>query len=231
MSTDADAESPEGRPRALLRERQKGDPFILNGERAMTSATVRKVLMVPAILVTLLTVVSAAPVTQQQQKTFFCHGTNWPSCLGVFNVLGSDLSYQMNGSPSLAVVDVFTDPAKARTVTWTNINMKGTTEKGDAISATLDASRQSSGTVLSVGNSEFPANATMRFFFQIQTGGLTLVSERPAVFQGIIHSIPPAAGDVLTLSGPVDFHPQGESQNVGALKKAAVSFNDPTQSH
>jgi hypothetical protein len=190
----------------------------------MTSATLRKILMVPALLAAMMTAVSAAP-----QRTFFCHGSSFPRCLGVLNVAGNDVSYQMTGTPALAEVDEFTDSATTRNVLWSNIDMKGTTQAGEAIAATLDPSRQSSGTVLSVGNEEFPATATMRFFFRIETGGMRLVSDRPAVFQGIIHSIPPAAGDVLTLIGdPVEFSLEGDPKaKLGTLKEASVAFNNP----
>ena len=193
----------------------------------MKSATLRKILMVPAILAATMAAVSAAPLL-----TLFCHGPGWPSCRGILNVAGADLAYQMTGTPALAEVDEFTDSATTRNVLWSNIDMKGTTEKGDAIGATLDPSRLSSGTVLSVGNQEFPATATMRFFFRMEAGGMTLVSDKPAVFQGIITSIPPAAGDVLTLIGdPVEFHPETDPNlNVATLKKASVTFNNPAGS-
>lgn len=194
----------------------------------MNKVTLRMIAIVPAVLVILVTAVSTAPAAQ----TFFCHNTNFPRCLGTFSVADSDLSFDMAGSPSLAVVDEFTEPGTTRYVTWNNLDMKGTTETGEAIAATLDSTRQSSGTVLSVGNTEFPATATMRFFFRIETGGMRLVSELPAVFQGIIHSIPPAPGDVLTLiSGPVEFHPEGEpDMKIGALKESNVAFTEPGES-
>ena len=77
-----------------------------------------------------------------------------------------------------------------------------------------------------MSNKEFPATVTMRFFFKIETGGMKIVSTQPAVFQGIVHSIPPGPGDVLTMiSRPVQFHHEGEPEmKVGALKVAAVSF-------
>lgn len=192
----------------------------------MRSAMLRKVLMAPAILVAMM--VAAAATTPAGERTFFCHSTSFPRCLGVFSVAGSALSFNMAGTPALAVVDEFTEPAVTRNVTWTTIEMRGTTETGEDIIATLDPDRQSSGTVLSVGNTEFPATATMRFFFRMEVGGMTLLSEHPAVFQGIIHSIPPAAGDVLTLiSGPVEFHQEGEPDlKIGALEESAVSFGD-----
>jgi hypothetical protein len=58
---------------------------------------------------------------------------------------------------------------------------------------------------------------------------MRLVSDRPAVFQGIIHSIPPAAGDVLTLIGdPVEFSLEGDPKaKLGTLKEASVAFNNP----
>ena len=191
----------------------------------MRSATLRKIVMVPMVLLALMAAVSTAPAAQ----TFlFCHGTNWPSCRGILSAAGTDISFSMAGTPALAEVDEFTDPATTRNVLWKDIDMKGTTEKGDTISATLDPARQSSGTVLSVGNTEFPATATMRFFFRMEFAGMTLVSEQPAVFQGIIHSIPPAPGDVLTLISPAEFHREGETEAIGVLKESAVSFTAPT---
>ena len=204
----------------------------------MSRATVRKVLMVPAILLIMITAVWAAPATTTggggaAQRSFYCHGTSFPSCLGTLQVLGASINYRMTGTPALAEVDVFTAPGTSRAVNWTDIHMTGTTDKGDPISATLDTDRPSSGTVLSVGNSEFPATATMRFFFKIDAAGMTLVSDSPAVFQGIIHSIPPGPGDVMTLiSGPVSFHPEGQpDQKIAALREASVNFNDPTKAH
>jgi len=195
----------------------------------MSKAMLRMIVIVPAVLVILAAGVATAPAATQ---LLWCHNTNFPSCLGTLSVAGTDLSYSMSGSPSLAMVDGFTDPGTTRNVTWSNLNMNGTTANGDSITATLDTSRQSSGTILSVGNTEFPATATMRFFFRMETAGMRLVSDTPAVFQGIIHSVPPSPGDSLTLiSGPVDFHPEGASGPVVAtLKQATVDFNDPKAS-
>jgi hypothetical protein len=178
-----------------------------------------------------MTAVSVAPAAGVAEDGL-CHGLGWPACVGVFTFFDSDVAYQMNGSPTLASVDKFTSPSKTRNVTWSKLEMQGKTEKGDVMIATLDSSRQSSGTVLSVGNTEFPATATMRFFFKMEIGGLKLISDRPAVVQGIIHSIPPSGGDVLTLIGePVDFHQEGEPDlKVGTLKQSSVSFNNPSGS-
>jgi hypothetical protein len=192
----------------------------------MSKALLRMIVIVPAVLVILAAGVATAPAATTQ--LLWCHNTNFPSCGGILNVAGNSVSYTMTGTPSLAMVDGFTDPGTTRNVTWSNLNMNGTTGTGDPISATLDTSRQSSGTILSVGNTEFPATATMRFFFRMDAAGMSLISDRPAVFQGIIHSVPPSPGDSLTLiSGPVDFHPDGASSPVITLKAATVNFNDP----
>jgi hypothetical protein len=188
------------------------------------SATLRKVAMVPAILFALMTAVSVAPAAEDG----LCHGIGWPDCTGVFNPFGgADISYEMKGSPTLAAIDKFRDPSKARNVTWQDLEMQGKTATGDAIAVSLDTSRKSSGTVLSVGNKEFPATATMRFFFRMEIEGIMMVSDRPAVVQGIIHSVPPSPGDVLTLIGdPVEFHQEGNpDMKIGTLKKSTVSFH------
>jgi len=188
--------------------------------------------MVPAILFALLAAVSNAPAAEEPGDGEVCHGIGWPDCIGAFEMFGTDISYEMKGLPTLAVVEKFKDPSKTRVVTWQSLEMEGKTEAGDVMTMTLDTSRESSGTVLSVGNKEFPATATMRFFLRIEIGGLKLVSDRPAVVQGIIHSVPPADGDVLTLIGdPVEFHQEGEPDlKVGTLKESKVSFKQPAKS-
>jgi hypothetical protein len=68
----------------------------------------------------------------------------------------------------------------------------------------------------------------MRFFLRLETGGMTLVSTEPAVFQGVVRSIPPAPGDSLALiSGPVRFHEQGGNSRatVATLNKSKVVYH------
>ena len=168
----------------------------------------------------------AAPAAQAAEEA--CH-TDDGTCECVGSVGGSDFTATLTGTQSLAQVEAFESPSKARSVIWSNFVMSGETDDGGTISATLDPARRSSGTVLSLENRQFPATATMRFFLRLETNGLTLVSTKPAVFQGIIHSIPPGPGDKLTLiSGPVKFHEEGGPSHVamGTLNKSTVSFGE-----
>ena len=181
--------------------------------RAVSAATLVVVLMIGV------SGTQAGPI-------FACHGIKKPNCRGVFTLFGSDLRYAMSGSTSFAEVDVFTNSGTARKVTWKSIAMTGTIGKDIPIEATLDPLRTSTGTVLSVDNKEFPATATMRFFFRIETQGIVLISDEPAVFEGKIHSIPPGPGDVLRLvSDPVSFHLQEmPGRAVGTLGQSIISF-------
>jgi hypothetical protein len=158
----------------------------------------------------------------------YCHASDIFHCLGEATVLGTNLTFEMSGGDALALVDAFSAPSKSRNVTWTNFEMQGLTKDGAEITASLDQSRESSGTLLSVGNAQFPATATMRFFLRLETGGMTLVSTEPAVFQGIINSIPPSPGDSLALiSGPVRFQEEGGSRaTVGTLNKSRVVYHE-----
>ena len=186
--------------------------------RAVSAATIAVVLMIGV------SGTQAGPV-------FACHGIKKPNCRGVFTLFGSDLRYAMSGSTSFAEVDVFTNSGTARKVTWKSIAMTGTIGKDIPIEATLDPLRTSTGTVLSVGYREFPATATMQFFFRIETQGIVLISDEPAVFEGTIHSIPPDSGDVLRLvSGPVSFHLQEmPGRTVGTLGHSVISFAKPSE--
>ena len=166
----------------------------------------------------------AAPAAQAAGVA--CH-TNDGTCACEGSVNGSDFSATLSGTPSLAEVQPFESASKARAVTWSKFEMSGQTAEGETIFATLDPTRRSSGTVMSLKNTQFPATATMRFFLRLETNGLTLVSTQPAVFQGNIHSIPPGPGDKLTLiSGPLEFHEEGGPSHVvmGTLNKSTVSF-------
>lgn len=159
----------------------------------------------------------------------WCHARGIFDCLGGATVLGSEVTFKMSGGDALAAVDAFSKPSKSRNVAWSNFEMEGLTKDGAEIRATLDQTRKSSGTLLSVGNTKFPATATMRFFLRLETGGLTLVSTKPAVFQGIVHSIPPAPGDSLALiSGPIEFHEEGgDSLTILAtLNKSQVIYHE-----
>jgi hypothetical protein len=134
----------------------------------------------------------------------------------------------MTGGDALAGVESFSAPSKSRNVTWINFEMKGLTTDGAEISASLDQSRKSSGTLLSMGNGKFPATATMRFYLRLETAGMTLVSAEPAVFQGVVRSIPPSPGDSLALiSGPVRFHEEGGDSTVtmATLDRSKVVYH------
>jgi hypothetical protein len=160
----------------------------------------------------------------------YCHARGIFDCLGGATVMGEDVTFKMNGDDALAIVDNFSAPSKSRNVVWSNFEMKGLTTDGGEISASLDQTRKSSGTLLSVGNAKFPATATMRFFLRLETGGMTLVSTKPAVFQGIVNSIPPGPGDSLALiSGPVEFHEEGGNTAVtlATLNKSKVIYRRP----
>lgn len=170
-------------------------------------------------------IVLTVGISSSQAAVFACHGIRKPNCRGVFAVFGSDRAYAMSGSTAFAEVDVLANVKKLRRVTWRNIAMDGTIGRKTPIQATLDPHRTSTGTVLSIGRREFPAIATMRFYFRIKTQGTVLVSDEPAVFQGRIHSIPPAGGDVLTLVGAVSFRRQNVPRlRMGTLKQSTVSF-------
>ncbi len=156
-----------------------------------------------------------------------CHAQGIVECETSGTVSGSAFTATLTGTQSLAQVETFESPSKSRAVTWSNFAMSGETNDGGTIFATLDPARRSSGAVLSLGNKQFPATATMRFFLRLETNGLTLVSTQPAVFQGIIHSIPPGPGDKLTMiSGPLKFHEEGGPSHVvmGTLNNSTVSF-------
>lgn len=182
-------------------------------------------------------VLLAAPATGVEAESGgflpdYCHAKGILDCMGSASVLGTDFTFQMSGSDALAMVETFSTPSKSRNVIWTDFEMRGLTRDGAEITASLDQSRKSSGTLLSVGNAQFPATATMRFFLRLETGGLTLVSTEPAVFQGIVHSIPPAPGDSLALiSGPVRFHEEGGNSlaKVATLNKSEVVYQDGRQ--
>jgi len=167
----------------------------------------------------------------QAGPVFACHGIKKPNCRGVFTLFGSDFRYSMSGSTSFAEVDVFADVGTPRKVTWKSIAMTGQIGKNTPIEATLDPNRQSMGTVVSLGHNEFPATATMRFFFRIETQGIVLLSDEPAVFEGTIHSIPPGTGDELKLvSGPISFHMEGTiARTIGTLKQSTISFSKPPE--
>ncbi|HYG62497.1 MAG TPA: hypothetical protein VEL74_07935, partial [Thermoanaerobaculia bacterium] len=157
----------------------------------------------------------------------YCHARGIFDCLGEAEVMGEEVTFKMNGDDALALVDHFSAPSKSRNVTWSNFQMRGLTTSGAEISATLDQTRKSSGTLLSVGNTKFPATATMRFFLRLETGGMTLVSTKPAVFQGIVNSIAPSPGDSLALiSGPVEFYEEGGNPDVkmATLNKSRVVY-------
>ena len=177
-----------------------------------------------------LTVVALAiPATGAELLPEYCHASNIFNCLGEATVLGTDVTFSMSGDDALAMVEKFESPSKSRNVTWTNFQMKGLTKDGAEITASLDQSQKSSGTLLSVGNAKFPATATMRFFLRLETGGVTMVSTKPAVFQGLIHSIPPAPGDSFALiNGPVVFHEEGGNTRttVGTLNKSKVVYHE-----
>lgn len=163
----------------------------------------------------------------------YCHARDIFHCTGGATVMGSNITFQMSGGDALALVEKFAAPSESRDVIWSNFEMQGVTKDGAEISAGLDQSRRSSGTLLAVGNTKFPATATMRFFLRLETGGVTLVSTKPAVFQGIVHSIPPAPGDTLSLiSGPVRFHEEGGNALVtmGTLNKSQVVYHERTAS-
>lgn len=158
----------------------------------------------------------------------YCHASDIFHCMGEATVLSTNLTFTMTGGDALALVEEFSEPSRSRNVTWTNFEMKGLTTEGAEITASLDQSRESSGTLLSVGNEQFPSTATMRFFLRLEVGGMTLVSTEPAVFQGIVRSIPPSPGDSLALiSGPVSFQEEGGSPaTVGTLNKSTVVYHE-----
>jgi hypothetical protein len=159
----------------------------------------------------------------------YCHARDIFHCTGEASVLGTNVSFDMSGGDALAMVETFEAPSKSRNVTWTNFQMQGLTKDGAEITASLDQSRTSSGTLLSVGNTRFPSTATMRFFLRLETGGVTMVSTKPAVFQGIIHSIPPAPGDSFALiNGPLSFYEEGGNSRltVGTLNKSNVIYHE-----
>lgn len=171
----------------------------------------------------------AIPVVAVELLPEYCHASNIFNCLGQATVLGTTVTFNMSGGDALARVETFEKASKSRGVTWTNFQMKGLTKDGAEITASLDQSRKSSGTLLSVGNTKFPSTATMRFFLRLETGGMTMVSNQPAVFQGIIHSIPPAPGDSFALiNGPVSFHEEGGNSRVtvGTLEKSKVVYHE-----
>ena len=174
-------------------------------------------------------VLLTTPVAGAEALPAYCHASDIFHCLGGATVLDRSISFEMTGGDALAMVDGFTSPSRSRNVTWTNFEMKGVTQDGDTITASLNQAQKSSGTLLSVGNEEFPATATMRFFLRLETGGVTMVSTKPAVFQGIVHSIPPAPGDSLALiSGPVSFYEEGGSSSttIGTLNKSNVVYQE-----
>jgi Immunoglobulin I-set domain len=156
-----------------------------------------------------------------------CHSDR-TSCVGTLTNLlgGGTLSYTMSGTSSFALVDAFTNAETARNVIWTNILMQGTIGTNSTFTATLDPSRTSTGTVVSVGSVEFPAAATMSFFFRLNSDGIFYISDNPAVLQGTVTALPPAPGDTLSLvSGPVVFHAEGvPSQTNFALTFSTVAF-------
>ena len=169
----------------------------------------------------------AAPAAQADE-VIACH-TDDGTCECTGGIGDETFTATLTGTPSEAKVQAFESPSKARAVSWSRFVMSGETDEGATISATLDPARISSGTVLSLGNKKFPATATMRFFLRLETNGLTLVSTQPAVFQGIIHSIPPGSGDKLTLiSGPVKFHAEGDPSRVvmATLNTSTVAFGE-----
>jgi hypothetical protein len=171
----------------------------------------------------------AIPATGAEFLPEYCHASNIFNCLGEATVLGETITFNLSGDDALAKVETFESPSKSRNVGWTNFQMKGLTKDGAEITASLDQSKKSSGTLLSVGNAKFPATATMRFFLRLETGGVTMVSTKPAVFQGIIHSIPPAPGDSFALiNGPVLFHEEGGNSRatVGTLNKSKVVYHE-----
>jgi hypothetical protein len=185
----------------------------------------RRVMLAMVAAAAVLALVAAQTAQAAQQEA--CH-TNDGTCECHLTVDGSDLTATLTGTQALADVEAFESPSKARAVTWSNFVMSGETSDGGTISATLDRASGSSGTVLSLKDAEFPATATMRFFLRLETNGLTLVSSEPAVFQGIIHSIPPGYGDQLRLiSGPVKFHEEGGPADLvmGTLNRSTVSFS------
>ena len=158
----------------------------------------------------------------------YCHARGIFDCLGSATVLDTPVAFRMSGGDALAEVGNFSAPSKSRNVNWTNFEMQGLTNEGGEITASLDRSRKSSGTLLSMGNGKFPATATMRFFLRLETAGMTLVSTEPAVFQGIVRSIPPAPGDSLALiSGPVRFYEEGgdSSLTMATLDRSKVVYH------
>jgi hypothetical protein len=167
----------------------------------------------------------AAPAAQALTEE--CHPETL-TCETTIEVDGSAFTATLTGASSEAKVQAFESPSKARAVTWlSQFAMSGETSDGGTISATLDPTRLSTGTLLSLGNKQLPATATMRFFLRLETNGLTLVSTQPAVFQGNIHSIPPGRGDRITLiSGPVKFHVEGDPSRVvmATLNNSTVVF-------
>jgi len=169
------------------------------------------------------------PATGADFLPEYCHAGNIFNCLGQATIEGTTVTFDMSGGDALAMVERFQAPSKSRNVTWTNFQMNGLTKDGAEIHASLDQSQKSSGTLLSVGNAKFPSTATMRFFLRLETGGVTMVSTKPAVFQGIIHSIPPAPGDSFALiNGPVIFHEEGGNTRVtvGTLDKSNVVYHE-----
>ena len=175
-------------------------------------------------------VLLALPVVAVELLPEYCHASNIFNCLGQATVLGTPVTFNMSGGDALAMVETFESASKSRSVTWSNFQMNGVTKDGAEMTASLDQSRKSSGTLFSIGNGKFPATATMRFFLRLETGGMTMVSTEPAVFQGVVRSIPPAPGDSLALiSGPVRFHEEGgnSSATVATLNKSRVVYHKP----
>ncbi|NOT00970.1 MAG: hypothetical protein HOP29_10115 [Phycisphaerales bacterium] len=107
--------------------------------------------------------------------------------------------------------------------------MNGTIGIDEIVAASLNPSETSTGTILSLEDTEFPAAATISFFLKIETAGMTLVSVSPAVFQGTIHAVPPAIGDYLLLTGgPVAFHDiTAPGVTVATLTQSTIRFTGP----